>query len=123
MGDIADDAASLPFLDAVMYLSPNGVASPWLIQRGDAPVEHCHPASRVDIGNAESVAEAVAQGFGVGQLATWLIQERLDTGELIEVLPSLAVAGPPLHLQWQRSRQLLPKVDALLKHLGNRLHI
>lgn len=123
VGEIADDVAAMDRLDSVLYRRPNGTPSPWLIQRGDAPVEHCHPAAKLEVGSAESWVDAVAQGFGVGQLSTWLIGDRLAKGELVQVLPSLAVDGLPLYLQWQRSRQLLPKVDALLNHLEAKLRV
>jgi len=123
VGDIADDVESLDHLDAVLYRRPDGTPSPWFIRRGEAPVEHCHPAARLEVGSAESWVEAVVQGFGVAQLSTWLIEDRLARGELVEVLPSLAIDGLPLYLQWQRSRQLLPKVGALLGHLGATLRI
>lgn len=123
VGEIKDDVDAMDRLDSVLYRRPNGTPSPWFIQRGDAPVEHCHPAAKLEVGSAESWVEAVAQGFGVGQLSTWLIGDRLAKGELVEVLPSFAVDGLPLYLQWQRSRQLLPKVDALLNHLGSKLRL
>ncbi len=123
VGDIADDVESLDYLDTVLYRRPDGTPSPWFIRRGEAPVEHCHPAARLEVGSAESWVEAVVQGFGVAQLSTWLIEDRLARGELVEVLPSLAIDGLPLYLQWQRSRQLLPKVGALLGHLGATLRI
>lgn len=123
VGEIQDDVDAIDRLDSVLYRRPNGTPSPWFIQRGDAPVEHCHPAAKLEVGSAESWVEAVAQGFGVGQLSTWLIGDRLTNGDLVEVLPSFAVDGLPLYLQWQRSRQLLPKVDALLNHLGSKLRV
>ncbi len=123
VGPIPDDLEALDRVDSVLYRRPNGTPSPWLIQRGDAPVEHRHPVARLEIGSAESWVEAVRQGFGVGQLSTWLVQDHLATGALVEVLPSYAVDALPLYLLWQRSRQLLPKVDALLTHLSSRLRV
>lgn len=121
--EIADDVESLDHLDAVLYRRPDGTSSPWFVRRGEAPVEHYHPVAKLEVGSAESWVDAVVQGFGVAQLSTWLIEDRLARGELVEVLPSLAIDGLPLYLQWQRSRQLLPKVDALLGHLGAMLRI
>lgn len=123
VGEIEDDVESLGRLDSVLYRRPDGTPSPWLIQCRDAPIEHYSPAARLEVGSAESWVEAVSQGFGLAQISTWLIGERLAKSELVEVLPSLAVNGLPLYLQWQRSRQLLPKVDALLSHLGARLRV
>ena len=123
VGAIADDIETLNLLDAVLYRRPDGTPSSWYIQRDDAPIEHCHPVTRLEVGNADSWVDAVLQGFGVGQMSTWLIEDRLAKGELVHVLPSLAMDGMPLYLLWQRSRQLLPKVDALLNHLGMHLRV
>lgn len=123
VGPLADDLDALARVEAVLYRRPNGTPSPWLIQRGAAPVEHLHPPARMEIGSAESWVQALCEGFGVGQVATWLVQKHLDAGELVELLPSFRVDGVPLYLLWQRSRQLLPKVDALLTHLSGRLHV
>jgi DNA-binding transcriptional LysR family regulator len=123
VGAIADDIETLNSLDSVRYRRPDGTPTPWYIQRGDAPVEQCHPAARLEVGNADAWVDAVLQGFGVGQMSTWLIEDRLAKGELVQVLPSLAMDGLPLYLMWQRSRQLLPKVDVLLNHLGLHLRL
>lgn len=123
VGPIADDIETLDLLDAVLYRRPDGTSSPWYIQRGDAPIEQCHPAARLEVGNADAWVDAVLQGFGVGQMSTWLVKDRLAKGELVQVLPSLAMDGMPLYLLWQRSRQLLPKVDAFLNHLGTQLRV
>lgn len=123
MGEIGDDVSALERLDAVLYRRPDGTPSPWFLRQGDAPVEHFHPAAKLEVGSADSWVEAVVQGFGVAQLSTWLIEDRLACGELVQVFPSMAVDGLPLYLLWQRSRQLLPKVDALLTYFEERLRI
>jgi len=78
---------------------------------------------RIVLGSAEAQVGAVKVGFGVAQLATWLIKDELARGELVEILPDLATKGLPLHLVWPRSRQLSPKVDALLELLASGLRI
>lgn len=45
VGAIADDIETLNSLDSVRYRRPDGTPTPWYIQRGDAPVEQCHPAA------------------------------------------------------------------------------
>jgi len=67
--------------------------------------------------------ETVKAGFGIAQLATWLIKAELASGELVEILPDLATVGLPLHLVWPRRKQLTPKVDALLELLTQGLRI
>jgi DNA-binding transcriptional LysR family regulator len=56
-------------------------------------------------------------------LATWLVRNELQEGTLVQILPQLDVEGLPLNLVWQRSRQLLPKVDSILQLLTASLRI
>ena len=47
----------------------------------------------------------------------------VDTEGLAIILPELATQGLPLHIVWQRSRQHSPKVQALIAHFEQTLHI
>lgn len=108
---------------AVVYGRADGSVAPWWLAQADAPAERLVPNSRVIVGNGEAQVSAVVAGCGVAQLATWLIEDELHRGALVEILPALATDGLPLHLVWQRNRQLLPKVAALLELLGHGLRI
>ena len=109
--------------DAVAYGRADGSAKPWLIARAAGSVEHRAVEGRITVGDGEAQVEAVLAGGGVAQLATWLVDDHLASGRLVQLLPDMATDGLPLHLVWPRSRQLLPKVDALLSHLGGTLGI
>lgn len=122
-GPIPDSLDALGDLNAVVYRRADGSPSPWFIQRDSGPVEHRFPTSRLEVGNADTLVEAVARGLGVAQLSTWLIEDHLTKGELVQVLPSFPARGLPLYLLWLRSRQLLPKVDALINHLAGSLKV
>ena len=123
VGALADDLVALDQVDGVMYRRADGTPGPWLIQRGNAPVEYLQPNARLEVGNAQAWVDAVVQGWGVAQISTWLVGERIARGELVQVLPSFAADGLPLYLLWQRSRQLQPQVDALLVHLEQGLRV
>jgi DNA-binding transcriptional LysR family regulator len=116
-------AGDLARHDAVTYGKADGSISPWLIAHGEGPADRRLVEGRIVVGNGEAQAEAVLAGFGVAQLATWLVEDQLARGDLVEVLPQLATDGLPLHLVWPRSRQGLPKVDALLSYLAEGLMI
>jgi DNA-binding transcriptional LysR family regulator len=109
--------------DAVLYGRADGSAAPWSVRDGDGPVARRSVVGRMTIGNAEAQVAAVRAGCGVAQLATWLIAGELARGELVQFLPQLATGGLPLYLVWQKSRQLVPKVAALLEMLAATLQI
>jgi DNA-binding transcriptional LysR family regulator len=109
--------------DAVTYGRADGSANPWLVTRGAGPVERRAVEGRITVGDGEAQVEAVLAGGGIAQLATWLVDEHLASGRLVQLLPDMTTDGLPLHLVWPRSRQLLPKVDGLLSYLGSMLGI
>ena len=114
-----DDLAKL---GGVLYGRNDGFTSPWRFG-GAAGIEHRAVEARIVLGSAEAQVEAVKAGFGVAQLATWLVSRELEAGALVEVLPEFAVEGLSLHLVWQADRQRSPKVGALLSVLGGELSV
>jgi DNA-binding transcriptional LysR family regulator len=113
----ADDLAQY---DCILYGRADGSTINWRF----ADAAERTMEGRIVLGSAEAQVGAVKAGFGIAQLATWLIKDELDRGELVEILPERATIGLPLHLVWRRSRQLSPKVHALLECLttGLRIH-
>jgi DNA-binding transcriptional LysR family regulator len=110
--------------DAVMYGRADGSQGAWQIAAGDGrPVERLAVDARMVFGNAEAQLAAVVGGCGIAQMATWLVGEALRDQWLVPILPEWSVDGQPLSLVWPVSRQILPKVDALVALLGKKLRI
>lgn len=106
----------------VVYGRGDGLVNPWHLagaQPGD--MERRVFPGRIAVGDGEGQAMAVAAGHGVAQLPTWLVKRQLEAGDLVEVLPQLATDGLPMNLVWLKSRQGLPKVNALLEVLATSL--
>lgn len=116
-------AAQLDQHDAVVYGRADGSIIPWLIAQDAGPPEQWTVEAKMALGSGEAVVSAVKAGCGIGQLATWLVRDELQQGTLVKILPQLEVEGLPLNLVWPRNRQLLPKVDAILKLLTASLRI
>lgn len=109
--------------DSVLYGRADGTTLPWRLPREGGTIERKPMDGRIVVGSAEAQVAAVKAGFGIAQLATWLVEAELQSGALVDVLPQSAVDGLPLHLVWPLSRQLVPKVDALITLLAERLRI
>lgn len=107
----------------VVYGKPDGTVGPWLFAGPGGDVVRCVPRYRLLAGDASAQVAAVVAGMGIAQVATWLVQDELRTGALVEVMSDLSTAGLPLYLAWPRARQLTPKIDALLKALRSDLRI
>ncbi|MGM8932757.1 LysR family transcriptional regulator [Salinicola halophyticus] len=113
----------LPARDCILYGRAGGSTTPWRLSGGDGRIEYRLMQGRMVLGSAEAQISTVKAGFGVAQLATWLIKEELDSGELVEILPAYRAPGLDLHLLWLRGRQLNPKIDAGIQWLSEHLRI
>ena len=103
----------------VVYCGNDGMVSPWHFsgaKSGD--MERRILPGRIAVGDGEGQVIAVLAGHGIAQLPTWLVNRQIEEGRLIEVLPDLATDGLAINLAWQKSRQTLPKVSALLEVLA-----
>lgn len=116
--------ADLARHDAVAYGKADGTTSPWLLSEDAGPIER-HPManSRIILGNAETQLDAVMAGLGIAQLATWLADEHVKAGRLLPVMSDRAIDGLPLHIVWPIGKQLIAKVDSVVKHLAEGLSI
>ncbi|VXD00782.1 LysR family transcriptional regulator [Pseudomonas sp. 8Z] len=106
----------------VVYVQNDGLISPWFFKgRQPGEMERRTLHARIAVGDGEGELAAVLAGYGIGQLPTWLTQQHIDAGTLVEVLPELATDGLSMNLVWLKSREGLPKVRALLDYLLPRL--
>lgn len=107
----------------VLYGKDYGSTSPWVIVDAMGQSQLRIIDGRIVVGNGEAQVAAVVAGSGVAQLATWLIKDQLQRGELVEILPHLNTKGLDLHLAWPRSRESLPKVRQLVERLSAALRM
>ena len=114
--------ADLDEHDCIAYGRGDGTAAPWLFA-GEDGVERRALRARLTVGDAEAQTAAVLAGLGIAQQATWLVQEHLASGAIVEVLPACATPGLPLCLAWPLARQLSTKTGTLLNELKQRLTI
>ncbi len=114
-----DQLAQLPALlfESVRSLHPN-----WVItkqrQRREIPIrEH------VSVNHLDSIAQLARDGLGVALLPSWLVQEDLQRGKLIRVLPEWSVSGKldsqsAVHAIFPATRKQTAKVRAFVDFLA-----
>lgn len=104
------------------YALNDGAVIPWHFkgrQAGDMERRMIHP--HIAVGDGQGEVMAAQAGLGIAQLPTWLTQQAIDDGTLIEVLPDLATEALSMNLVWAKNRETLPKVGALVDYLSARL--
>ncbi|SEJ90484.1 transcriptional regulator, LysR family [Sphingobium sp. AP50] len=75
---------------------------------------------RLSFNDHAAIHEAVRAGHGLGLLATWLIADDLRTGRLVRVLPNIESRGFSIHAIWPQTRQVSPRVRAVVDELVGR---
>lgn len=108
-------------LDGIPYGRADGSVAPWRFAGPGGVTLRTAPA-RMVLASAEAQVAAVKAGFGVAQLATWLVDADIASGALVPILPEQATDGLPLHLLWSE-RQRSPGIAALLLLLEEELRI
>ncbi|MGU3305556.1 LysR family transcriptional regulator [Pseudomonas sp. M5A4_2d] len=102
----------------------DGSISPWRYAGEQGETRHRQIAAHLVMGNGDGLLMAALAGCGIAQLPSWLIEQPLRDGTLVEVLPKLAITGMEINVAWVKNRQALPKiravVDALVTGLGAR---
>lgn len=94
-----------------------GRAADWRF-RVDGGLRMVAPRGSLSANNAEALRDAVTAGFGIGQLATFLIADELRQGRLVPLLAPFAADGEPLSVVYPIRRLLPPKVKAFVDFLS-----
>ncbi len=102
---------------AVVFRQPtSGRQRPWQFRTRGQPVE-LHPPSRVIIDDGEAMAAAAAAGVGVAQLPDNMVDQQIQRGELVELLPGHRPPPMPVSAVYPSGRLVPPRVRAVLEAL------
>lgn len=73
--------------------------------------------ARHELTDGDALLLACTTGCGLAQLPTWLAAEALRTGVLLPVLHDIAGAAMPIHVLWQKTWHMPPKVRVTVDEL------
>jgi len=94
------------------------VRSGWLLANAEREGEASYfdVRARHELTDGDTLLAACIDGYGLAQLPGWLAREGLRSGALREVLPG-ASTTTPIHVIWQKTRHLQPKVRVAVDEL------
>ncbi|APW37683.1 LysR family transcriptional regulator [Rhodoferax koreense] len=102
---------------AVNYAAPGGTRNAtWDWLDAGTPVQQAM-RSRVTVNNAESYIACALAGLGMIQIPAYDVQDHLQSGELVEVLPEARAAAMPVHLMYPHRRHVSNRVQAFSRWL------
>jgi DNA-binding transcriptional LysR family regulator len=92
------------------FRHPNtGKTLPWELQKGGEIVYQAVPAVAT-FNDVATEVEAVRSGIGIGQLATYMVQQDLDDGTLVPLLPQLSSARLSVFMYYPQRTQMPSRV-------------
>ncbi len=74
-----------------------------------------------NVNHGGGLREAAIAGIGIARLPDFLVADAIETGDLVELLPSYAVTPTGIHLVHVSTARPLPKLDAFLADVGGAL--
>ena len=100
----------------------DGRMRPWRFPRpGSALPRELTPPVAVRMDDLEAIADAVADGLGLGWLPCWLIWERVRSGALVPLLPSSTRLQTDFHVHWVATPNPPPRLRYAIEALVNGL--
>ncbi len=76
---------------------------------------------RFSINSALAIRQAVRDGMGPAMAPTWLVQDLIDEGSLVRVLPRWQAPGQTLRVVYPSRRYQPMRARAFMRHLEHEL--
>jgi len=89
----------------------------WRLTNEHGRIHAVGAVGRAHFDDLDALADAAAKGFGLAHLPSWLVTDRLQVGELIELLPQETRAAFDIMLLWPQGPQMPIRVRGAVDHL------
>jgi DNA-binding transcriptional LysR family regulator len=103
----------------------NGKASPWHFRQTDGTVLSWTPDARLLLDGSLLTLAAIREGYGLGLVPRWLVEEDLRAGHVTTVLEESVSGHLPVHVLWPASPVMLSRIrvtiDAIVASARSRL--
>jgi DNA-binding transcriptional LysR family regulator len=87
-----------------------GTKPTWLLKGEGGTIEPHEVPIRHELPDGDAMLGACLDGCGLAQFPTWLAGDAIRSGALVQVLPAISGGSMPIHVIWQKTWHLQPKV-------------
>lgn len=98
-------------------------SSRWPFIMPDGAVESVVVSGNYVADNGDLLRQALLTGIGVGYLARFIVQEHLDSGELVEIFPESRVTTSNIYVVYPDRKKLPLKTRAFIDHLRDEFRL
>lgn len=109
------DVEDLSAHTCLQFVLPSGQVAAWRFARPGHGASPPFVAERpILLDHGDLLVDAAATGLGLAQVYDFMVRDQVRRGEVVEVLPHLSTAGPPIHALCVPGRQRVPKIRAFI---------
>ena len=101
---------------ACLHFVNSGRLLPWYFRVRGERVGVVHPG-RLQMDSAEALHGSAVAGLGIATLPSYLVNDELRTGKLVQLLAEFADAAEPIRVIYPSKRHLSPKVRLFIDQL------
>lgn len=98
-------------------------SSRWAVRNTKGELESAQVSGNFSSDNGDIVRQAILGGLGIGHLARFMVQEHLDSGELVEIFSDSRVIASHVFAVYPERRNLPLKTRAFLDHMREEFHV
>ena len=107
---------------AHQYIRFAGLATGGILEFAkDAETIAVSTAGRYRVNSSLALRQCFLEGIGLGSAPAWLVQDLIDRGKLVHVLPKWTLPSQPVHLVYPTRRHQPLRTRAFLKFMVDRI--
>lgn len=94
-----------------------GAKFTWLLRAENGAITPHEVPVRHELADGDALLTACLTGCGLAQFPTWLASDAIRSGALTQVLTDISGGSMPIHVLWQKTWHLQPKVRVAVNAL------
>lgn len=106
--------------EGLQLTRPSGEPAPWTLTRGGQEWRGA-PPSRISANSPELLLDLALSGAGIARLASHLVRPKLETGELVHVLPDWTLTPVPVWVIFPGRRLMATRTQLFIDALKEAL--
>ncbi|WP_180007835.1 MULTISPECIES: LysR family transcriptional regulator [unclassified Acinetobacter] len=108
----------LSMLQCILQKYPKGVSQHWTFFQDQHSIK-IPVSGQFHINSGEGVRQAALAGLGISNHSIWHVEDDLQSGRLIQVLPAIPVQSTAIYVVIPHRHFVPPKVQAFMQHLDD----
>ncbi|MDG3085067.1 LysR family transcriptional regulator [Vibrio hannami] len=107
--------------NSVAFRAPTGKIRPWLFKDASGKTSEISISPIAVFNDGRALVDAVVSGLGIAQVYDKAVSQALKSGDMVELLPSTSISGPPVNALIPSGRVMPAKTKVFIEFLKTHL--